>query len=136
MALHEAMKPIYGHFQTKRILEKAGADQGDERLLALAQASESGELCEVVHLLESGADPNAGPFHPLMEAASYGYAEVVDALVRAGAYVNRSERGRPLACPIRHDDTLTGRYSTNTYAATVNSLWCLLRRQSRRSRPW
>ena len=96
--LHHAL--FYGHTNTIEFLLDHGANPnqtdglGDTTLLWGIQVMPAAIRVQTVkRLLEAGADPNLKApseynYTPLLQAASYGHADVVDLLLRVGANVH------------------------------------------------
>ena len=73
--------------------------------LPLTVAAEAGDRLRLVRLLEQGMDPDATDgqgWGPLHWAAGSGRSEIIDALVEAGADVDRNDQGRNRWTPLMH----------------------------------
>ena len=77
----------------------------DEPDLPLTVAAESGNREGLERLLEQGMDPDATDgqgWGPLHWAARHGRSEIIDALVDAGADIDRNDQGRNQWTPLMH----------------------------------
>ncbi len=84
------------------VCARCGRDEPD---LPLTVAAESGDREGLERLLEQGMDPDATDgqgWGPLHWAAGHGRSEIIDALVDAGADIDRNDQGRNQWTPLMH----------------------------------